>query len=279
MIYAVSLDPLARMGVPLPALIADFAETGFGGISIDPRALLTSTVSTRRDIVAAVAESGLAVALHGSFDAPVEKLAELAHELAPHLRSITFDPVLTWTSAGLLFSAGQMSHYLQELDRRTLDHQFRYGVEDFPETPFCLQMYRDNLSPLLASQRFGILIDIGHFNESVHRYGYYNGVSPEEHFAQLPVPLLEVHLSDNNGKEDQHLPLAMGIVDFRSVARGLRKLRFDGLSTIEIKPTGEHEDAIASAREQIASSHAFWRQVVDDASREGAPNKPDAGDA
>lgn len=67
MIRAVWLDPLVRLGVPIPRLIADFVRDGLGGISIDPRI-----------------------------------------------------------------------------------------PEDFPETPFCLQMYRNDLAPLLGSRRFGI---------------------------------------------------------------------------------------------------------------------------
>jgi hypothetical protein len=75
MTYAVSLDPLAHMGVPLPKLIAEFLAKGFGGISIASRMLFEATDSARHDVMTAVAESGLVVALHGSFDPPVDRLA------------------------------------------------------------------------------------------------------------------------------------------------------------------------------------------------------------
>jgi sugar phosphate isomerase/epimerase len=278
MTYIVSLGPLARQGVPLVTLIADLANAGFGGVSIDPQLMLEMTDTVRRDVASAVADLELVVALHGSFDTPIEDLGNLADLLGPQLGNITFDPVLGWTSAGLIFSTKRMSPYLQELENLAKQHGFSYGVEDFPETPFALQMYQDDLSPLLESDRFGILIDIGHFNESVHKYGYYKGVNPEEHFAQLPLRLLEVHLSDNNGKEDQHLPLGMGTIDFASVARGLRKIGFDGLSTIEIEPTGKHEDAIARAKEQITGSLAFWRELLEKENMKGPHHKADAGD-
>ncbi len=261
MIRAVCLDPLVRLGVPIPRLIADFVREGFGGISIDPGILLEATEAVRRDVAAAVADNGMDVALHGSFDLPVEMVAGLTRELGPQVRSVTFDPVLAWTSAGLLYSARRMTSYLQELERRTSGQTFCFGVEDFPETPFCLQMYRNDLAPLLESPRFGILIDVGHFNQSAVKYGYYQGVSPEEHLSQLPLRLLEVHLSDNNGEEDQHLPLGLGCIDFGSVARGLKTIEFAGLSTIEIEPIAG-PDPITSALEQIARSRALWERVV-----------------
>lgn len=258
-----SLDPLARLGVPPATSIQDLAEAGFGGVSIDPQLMLEMTDSARRNIASVVADLEFVVALHGSFDTPLEDLANLADLLGPQLANITFDPVLGWTSAGLIFNTRRMSPYLQELEALAQRHGFSYGVEDFPETPFALQMYRDDLSPLLESDRFGVLIDIGHFNESVHNYGYYKGITPEEHFAQLPLQLLEVHLSDNNGKEDQHLPLGMGNIDFASVARGLRGIGFDGLSTIEISPTEGHKDAIVGAKGEITASLASWSELLE----------------
>lgn len=67
----------------------------------------------------------------------------------------------------------------------------------------------------------------------MHKYGYIDR-PPEEYFAALPLQLLEVHLSDNDGVEDQHLPLGRGNVDFKAVARGLRNINFDRFMTIEM---------------------------------------------
>ena len=260
--YAVSIGALARLGEPLPTLITEFAEAGFGAISMDPQLLLDLGESARCDLAALVAERGLAVVLHGSFDTPIQGLTQLAELLGPRLANVTFDPVLGWTSAGLLYRTERMVPYLQQLDPVAKTHGFSYGVEDFPETPFALKMYRDDLSPLLESDRFGILIDVGHFNESVHKYGYFVGVSPEEHFADLPLRLLEVHLNDNDGSDDQHLPLGMGNIDFASVVRGLNRIGFDGFSTIEIEPHEGRDDPIADGKGQITESLSFWKRLL-----------------
>ena len=259
--HAVSLNGLAQLEELSPTLIKELSESGFEGVSISPRLMLNLTNSTRRNLSAAVADYGMGVALHGSFDTSIKDLIDLAKLIGPQLENITFDPVLGWTSAGLLYKIESMGPYLIELDHVAKAHGFLYGVEDFPETPFALKMYQENLSLLLESDRFGILIDIGHFNESVHNYGYYKGISPEEHFAQLPLRLLEVHLSDNNGKEDQHLPLGMGIIDFASVARGIRKIGFKGFSTIEIEPRKECKNSIADAKQDIIQSYLYWKDL------------------
>jgi sugar phosphate isomerase/epimerase len=86
-------------------------------------------------------------------------------------------------------------------------------------------------------------------------------VSPEEHLAQLPLNLLELHLSDNNGIEDQHLPLGMGGIDFDSLARGVKRVGFDGLLTIEIEPRPSLGDSGAMAKRDIIESLSYWRAL------------------
>ena len=72
-----------------------------------------------------------------------------------------------------------------------------------------------------------------------------------------------MHLSDNSGQEEEHLPLGMGTIDVASAARGLRRIGFDGLSTIEIEPMDE-QDAIGNAREQIVESLMLWKQLLEE---------------
>lgn len=278
MTYTVAIDWLADLGGSTPTLIREMAEMGFTGISDDPKHLLEATRPALRDVVTAVAESGMAVTLHGGFELPVNEMATLAEELAPHLQNITFNQVSSWTSAGLLFSAGQMARYLHELESRTHGQRFCYAVEDFPATPFCLQFYRDDLAPLLDSERFGILVDVAHFHLAAHEHEYCKGVKPEEHLAQLPVRLVEVHLSDNDGREDQHLPLGEATLDFASVARGLKEIGFNGLTTIEIAPPAQDKEVTAAAKQQLADSLAFWRELVEDGKTHEAHSKPTAGD-
>jgi sugar phosphate isomerase/epimerase len=203
--YAVTIGGLVKLEGPLLELVAEFAEAGFDGISLHPKCLLQLDKAERDALLTRIDERGLAITLHDGFDTPLEDLRKLAELLNSRLVNMTFDPELHWTSAGYLFDTKRMVSYLRELDDIAGEHEFLYGVEDFPEDPWTLKIYRQDLTAILDSPHFGILIDAGHFNLSAHKYGYIDR-TPEEYFATLPIQLLEVHLSDNDGEEDQHLP-------------------------------------------------------------------------
>lgn len=79
--------------------------------------------------------------------------------------------------------------------------------------------------------------------------------------AQLPLKLLEIHLSDNDGQDDQHHPLGMGIIQYESVARGLKRIAFDGLSTIEIDP--REISSPAEARQDVVNSVSYWKNICE----------------
>ncbi|GEM_PF-937414 len=66
---------------------------------------------------------------------------------------------------------------------------------------------------------------------------HYNVFSPlgweEELFKYPPRSVLEVHMSDNNGKSDEHLPLGEGNIDFKKFFNILRKRKMNPYITIE----------------------------------------------
>jgi len=43
-----------------------------------------------------------------------------------------------------------------------------------------------------------------------------------------------IHVSDNNGRRDEHLPVGKGSLDFRAVTSALRTIGYDGTVTLEI---------------------------------------------
>jgi len=56
----------------------------------------------------------------------------------------------------------------------------------------------------------GFCLDVGHLN-------VFGGKDPEKWLSQLGKSLFEVHLHDNRGFYDEHLPLGEGIIDFQSL--------------------------------------------------------------
>lgn len=73
-----------------------------------------------------------------------------------------------------------------------------------------------------------LTLDIGHANlgggknkssEFIQRYGYRIG---------------HVHVNDNFGKEDNHLPIGAGIIDFEKILKELKEAEYDETITLEV---------------------------------------------
>lgn len=63
--------------------------------------------------------------------------------------------------------------------------------------------------------------------------------------------LAHVHLSDNFGKEDNHLPIGTGIVDFSRVAKSLKNIGYESTVTFEI--FSRDRNYLKISRERFAS--------------------------
>jgi sugar phosphate isomerase/epimerase len=73
-----------------------------------------------------------------------------------------------------------------------------------------------------------LTLDIGHANlgggknkssEFIHQYGY---------------RISHIHANDNFGKEDNHLPVGAGIIDFEKILKELNEAQYDETLTLEI---------------------------------------------
>lgn len=82
----------------------------------------------------------------------------------------------------------------------------------------------------IDSPNLGVCLDTGHIN-------VFSKVPMEEWFEVLGPYIKEVHLHDNSGEFDEHLPLGDGTIDFPRVFGLLSKLTTDPVLTIE--PHGE----------------------------------------
>lgn len=120
-------------------------------------------------------------------------------------------------------------------------------AEQYP-VRICLENAQDmdptplgKLMEKVHSQRIGVCLDIGHI--------HYSRVPVDQWFAQLGQWAAYLHLSDNMGGFDDHLPLGRGSIDWALVNRLWKALGREVPITLE---TGNLE----STRESIA----FLRQ-------------------
>ncbi|WKZ32432.1 MAG: sugar phosphate isomerase/epimerase family protein [Thermodesulfobacteriota bacterium] len=106
----------------------------------------------------------------------------------------------------------------------------------FEREPSTLRLLMDEL----PSPNLGICLDAGHMR-------VFSEVDFEEWFAALGPRVAEVHLHDNHGKRDDHLPIGDGSIDFERFMDLLSKYTKDPVYTIE--PHGE--DAMFRAIEAV----------------------------
>lgn len=77
-----------------------------------------------------------------------------------------------------------------------------------------------------AHPRLGWHYDIGH--------AQVRGNRSREYLEVLGDRLAHVHLSDNSGRSDDHLPLGVGRLDWKRLVRGLKRTGYDGRITLEV---------------------------------------------
>ena len=110
----------------------------------------------------------------------------------------------------------------------------------FEKTPDTLKM----LVARIDSPNFRVCIDSGHLK-------IFSKVRIEEWFRELGPFIAEVHIHDNFGKNDDHLPVGEGSIDFESFFRYLKAYSKDPVYTIEPHGEGMIERSLKAVRKFI----------------------------
>jgi sugar phosphate isomerase/epimerase len=74
-----------------------------------------------------------------------------------------------------------------------------------------------------------LLLDVGHAHIDDPK-----GEKCLRFIEMFPGRIGHVHVSDNFGKEDQHLPIGAGIIDFSRVVKALKGIGYDDTITLEV---------------------------------------------
>ncbi len=99
----------------------------------------------------------------------------------------------------------------------------------------------------------GITFDVGHAYLAQKRQG---ARAPEENMArqlrEIGDYLAHVHLHDNKGTWDDHLPPGRGEINFEPIVKALRAVKYDGLVVVELwdpkKPNETARRGLAATR-------------------------------
>jgi sugar phosphate isomerase/epimerase len=87
----------------------------------------------------------------------------------------------------------------------------------------------------------GIVLDIGHANLEGHI---------EAFLRRLPDKIVEIHVSDNMGENDQHLGLGYGKVDWTQFGQTLRDIAYD--KTLVIESVERVQESLQKLRQLLA---------------------------
>lgn len=96
----------------------------------------------------------------------------------------------------------------------------------------------------------GICIDVGHANRSCTE----DDVRPEAFLREFRDLILEVHVDDNFGDKDLHLPPGQGNIDWPPVIEAMRELREHAVICLEIAWPEAPMQALHESREFLLST-------------------------
>lgn len=124
---------------------------------------------------------------------------------------------------------------IQEICDFAADFGILIAVENMPDLPKIFGKYPDEMLEMLesiGSHNVGFTFDVGHANT----VGLVN-----DFLDLLADRISHVHIHDNMGKKDEHLPLGKGIIDWKPVMEKLS--HFKGIFVTEM---GSVEEGIQS---------------------------------
>lgn len=118
----------------------------------------------------------------------------------------------------------------------------------FPQTHALVEP-EDFVGPFEAFPNLKMTLDTGHAN-----IGGKGTKRILDFIRRFPDRIAHVHASDNFGKEDNHLPVGAGLIDFSRIIKALRTIGYDDTITLEV--FSRDRDYLRISREKIAAMAA-----------------------
>jgi len=159
------------------------------------------------------------------------KTLEAAHHL--DIGFLTVHPGFLWPVMTGEKALKKTCKSLKELLRVADDFNLILGLENLPPRFFPPRGYFNRIEEFdvvfseIASQRLKLVLDVAHAS-------FFESDPPLKFIDKFYEKLAHVHLSDNLGQRDDHLPLGAGIVDYKTPVRELRRRNYSGTITLEI---------------------------------------------
>jgi len=144
---------------------------------------------------------------------------------------------------------------VRDLCKYALDSGVRLALENLGKTGIgSLRRALDIVGTDPQKTGLGICIDVGHANRSCT----IDGVRPEAFLREFREVIREVHIDDNFGEEDLHLPPGQGSIDWPPLIGAIDDLAEEVVLCLEITSEGDPIQTLRDARSFLLStvSHA-----------------------
>ena len=201
-----------------------------------------------------LAQTGLVSALHGAFidvnpasgDAELRALSQKRCEDSCRLAKRLGADAVVFHSSCFPFLRGSYlaqwadccgAYYSALAERWQLSVLIENAADVDPEPLAALMAH--------CSPQVGVCLDIGHAN--------YSRCTPEVWFDALGSNIRHLHLSDNLGSFDDHLPLGRGTVDWKKIDALFRRAGTVERLTLEVGDT----DGVRASLDYLRQNHLF----------------------
>lgn len=255
---------------PLAERIRWAADKGFEAVSFDDGQLTADgPEGVGREVERLLCALKLAVTIHPSpgpagspereaaFGRAVARAADLQRNTGC-VRSIGIDPAWVSREGVVVYDAERTERALAGIARATDGLGVAVAVENWkinPEPDEFLRLARE-----IDGTDLRLLLDLGHLH-----------VMHEDTVAAaraVPLAVSEVHVSDNRGKVDEHMPLGRGNMPIGEIARVMRERGEDCIWTLEMRARFDFAECTISnprARRAFYQSRDRLRKALDEA--------------
>lgn len=173
-----------------------------------------------------------------------------------------------------------------ECTRDNITEYVRYALDNIPDCSIAVEDFgltadeRAQIEIFKNNERFGYLIDIGHMYMRLCGKSTRDDLtlflnSPDEcpacdnpgkeqflkAFKSKEFPIKEIHLHNNDGKNDMHYFLNDGTLDIKMIAQVLDETGYDGVVTIESAPGFMFECKYPESDIRILEDVKYWEDI------------------
>lgn len=165
------------------------------------------------------------------FVTPQKRVRDAAAECVVESFPLFAELGATWVNVHLatgarLFPLSQRLQWQAECFAELAERAAPFGLRIMVEHPPDPLIGASEIGVVIADPRLGFHLDVGHAHVAGNRLD-----SLLKHFGPR---LAHVHLSDNTGRSDDHLPLGAGTIGWPETIKKLKQVGYDHTITLEV---------------------------------------------